>query len=230
MMGRLVVKVGLLAVWLLSTGCSTYAAARYSGSADNVTALRTHRGQVINVGSFKAPEENAELMCRAVGPIKTPDGEPFSAYVRKALISELKFAEVYSAEAPVTLSGTLEHIDFSSTSGTWDMRLTVKSSNGRSLTVNKQYEFTSSFIAETACNQAAQALMPAVQDLINKVVTHKKFAGLLVADGSQPVAEEPEPPAEKTFMTDCPQQPDESARERAIRCKALAKEKGGGNS
>jgi len=61
---------------LALTGCSTYSVSRYSMSADNVTALRDLSGKSINVGAFTAKEPGQkEIMCRGVGPIKTPDGE-----------------------------------------------------------------------------------------------------------------------------------------------------------
>ncbi len=41
------------------------------------------------------------------------------------------------------------------------------------------YGFKSGFDAITACNQTAQALGPAVQDLIKKVVTDPQFAILI---------------------------------------------------
>jgi hypothetical protein len=36
-----------------------------------------------------------------------------------------------------------------------------------------------------------------------------------------------EAPAQKSYLSDCPAKPDESSRERAIRCKALAKQQAG---
>jgi hypothetical protein len=118
-------------------------------------------------------------MCRGVGPIKTPDGEPFSEYVRKAPLNELQNANAYSASAPVTITGNLDAIDFSSTVGSWNMALSVASSNGRSMAVYESYSFTSSFYGETACNQTAQALMPAVQNLIGKLVQSSEFIELV---------------------------------------------------
>jgi hypothetical protein len=162
------------------SGCSTYAAHRYSISADDVVCLRTLEGKTINVGKFTSTEpELKQISCRAVGPIKTPDGETFAEYIREALLDELRMANVYSADAPVTLTGNLDEIDFSSTSGTWDLTLTVNSSNGKSITVTENYSFTSSWVGETACNQTAQALMPAVQNLIGKFVQHERFKELV---------------------------------------------------
>ena len=169
----------LLILLILSSGCSTYATNRYSISVDNVTALRNLGGKTVNVGAFTATiTGQKEIMCRGVGPIKTPDGEPFSEFVRKALIDELVMANVFSSTAPVVLTGNLNNIDFSSTSGTWNLSLTANSSNGKSMTVTENYSYTSSFYGETACNQTAQALMPAVQNLIGKLVRSPEFADL----------------------------------------------------
>jgi hypothetical protein len=163
------------------SGCSTYAVSRYSNSADNVVALRSLKGKTVNVGPFTAVEAGRrEIMCRGVGPIKTPDGETYEEFIQKALAAELKLAEIYSSSAPVTLTGNLNRIDFSSTSGAaWELSLTVLSSNGKSITVDENYKYKSSYYGETACNQTAQALMPAIQDMIGKVVNHPEFAALL---------------------------------------------------
>lgn len=118
-------------------------------------------------------------MCRGVGPIKTPDGEPFSEFIRKALVDEMRISNVFSVSAPVTLTGNLDALDFSSASGGWNLTLTIKSTNGRSMTVSEQYSFTTSFYGETACNQTAQAFMPAVQNLVGKVVRSPDFAPLV---------------------------------------------------
>ena len=162
------------------SGCSTYAAYRYSISADNVMALRSLNGKTLNVGPFTSSQPGlSEIACRAVAPIKTPDGEPFADFIRKALIDELKIANAFSPTAPVTLTGHLNKIDFSSTEGNWDISLTVQSSNGKSVTLTENYAYKTSYFGETACNQTAQALMPAVQNLIGKIVRGPEFEALL---------------------------------------------------
>lgn len=169
----------VLSIFVLS-GCSTYAASRYSSNADNVVALRALSGKMVNIGPFSATRlGEREIMCRGVGPIKTPDGEPFSEFVRKALADELKMAGSFAVSAPVTLTGNLDAIDFSSADGNWSLALTVKSTNGRSMSATESYSFTTSFIGETACNQTAHALMPAVQNLVGNIVRSPQFALLL---------------------------------------------------
>lgn len=185
---RLLATFAMFAV----SGCSTYAVPRYSPSVENVTALRTAKGTQVNVGPFAAKgREASSITCRAVGPIKTPDGEPFSQYIRKAFISDLTLAEVYSAAAPVTLTGTVDKVDFSSTSGGWVLALTVASSNGKSVHVDETYDFSSSFFGETACNQTAQAFMAGVQDLIGKLVRDPGFGPLIGAVAPVPPSAPP---------------------------------------
>jgi hypothetical protein len=84
-----------------------------------------------------------------------------------------------ASPAPVTLTGNLDKLDFSSTSGKWTIDLTLTSSNGRTLTVNEVYDYESSFVGEKACALIAQAFTPAVQTLIGKVFRHPEFTDLL---------------------------------------------------
>ncbi len=181
------VKMMIGAVALVAlAGCSTYSVSRYAISADNVVALRSFQGQKVGVGEFTSSPKNektgadlAEIMCRGVGPIKTPDGESFASYIKKAMVDEMKMAEIYAPDAATAISGNLDAIDFSSAGGHWDMRLTLKSSNGRSMSLTESYPYTTSFYGETACNQTAQALMPAVQDLVGKAVRSPEFKTLV---------------------------------------------------
>jgi hypothetical protein len=171
--------IAMLAIVTL-TGCSTFATSRYSPSVDNVLALKKHKGAQVKVGNFSSFEPGlAIITCRGFGPVKSPDGEPYSEYIKKALTDELKMSELYSADAPITLTGQLNALTFSSTSGNWNMSLTVNSSNGQSVTVNENYKYTTSYVGETACNQTAQAFMPAVQDLIAKLVRGNDFKALI---------------------------------------------------
>ena len=47
------------------------------------------------------------------------------------------------------------------------------------MTATEDYRYTSSFSGETACNQTAQAFMPAVQNLVGKLVRSPQFAALV---------------------------------------------------
>src|SRR5690625_7659363 len=92
----------LAAMSVFATGCSTYATDRYTISMDNVVALRSLNGQTINVGEFSASApDKRSIVCRSVGPIKTPDVETYSEFIRKAVLDELRMDEVCSDAAPV---------------------------------------------------------------------------------------------------------------------------------
>ncbi len=170
----------LIALALTATGCSTYAVPRYTSNADTVQALRALNVNGVAVGSFtSSKQDHREIMCRGVGPIKTPDGESFTEFVRKAFVSELKFANIHRDVADITISGNLNGIDFSSLEGAWNLDLTLMSSKGRSFNVKESYQFTTSYYGETACNQTAQALMPAVQNLVTKAVRSREFQELV---------------------------------------------------
>jgi len=165
-------------------GCTTtYVASRYSISADNVKTLRTFKGQTVNVGPFSAANPGqTEIKCRGRGgaPIRTPDGEAYEDFVRKAFVDDLTIAEIYSPNATITIMGRLDAIDFSSfAEASWNIGLTVTSSNGQSFSVFEDYRYPSSLDGAIACNATAQALMPAVQNVIGKVIRHPNFPALL---------------------------------------------------
>jgi hypothetical protein len=179
-------RVTVVAMILVSVtaGCATYAASRYSISPETVSALRAYRPKTVAVGRFTAAEPGvSEITCRAVGPIKTPDGEPFEEFIRRALIAELTIAELSASSAPITLTGDLERLGFTSgvywSDAAWDIALTVKSSNGKSLMVRERYAFSASYAGGAGCQNTAQALMPAVQNLVGKIVMHPEFRALL---------------------------------------------------
>lgn len=70
----------------------------------------------------------------------------------------------------------------------WYLLLTISDTAGHSFAVSEDYDYQSSFVGETACNQTAQALMPAVQDLIKKIVSNPEFKGIVA--GSRDIAEQ----------------------------------------
>ena len=176
-------NLSIVIVALALSACSTYMPQRYTIAADTNVALKAIPVGNINVGAFKGPTgfDNA---CRAAGPIAPPDGLSFEAYIQKALADELKVAGKFDDKTPkVTLSGVVEQLAFSSargvTGGSWDIGLRVNSSNGKSTFVSEHYEFNSGYVADTACKQTAEAYLPAVQDLIGKLVKSPEFLKLV---------------------------------------------------
>lgn len=162
-------------------GCTTMSTARYSVSADNNQALKAYAGSKALLMPL-AMETDYNAKCRLVGPIKALDGMTLDQLITKAFNDEFKFADIYS-DSGVRLTGAVTKAEFSSTAGLtngwWDIGVRLDSSNGKSLSVANKYEFKSGFDALTACNHTAQALGPAVQDMIKKAVTDPAFGDLI---------------------------------------------------
>jgi hypothetical protein len=175
--------VALIPFALLLGACSTFTTPRYAINADTNVAIKAMNVKGVSVGTFTGPA-SFDNSCRAAGPLAPPDGMSHTEYIRKAFEDELKVAGAYADGAPrVTLSGDVNKLSFSSarglTGGTWDIAITLKSSNGRAMPVAEHYEFESGFVADTACKQTAEAYFPAVQDLIGKAVRSPEFRELL---------------------------------------------------
>jgi len=173
----------LLPFVMLLTACSTFVTPRYSISADTNVALKALGVSGISVGLFGEPAD-FDRGCRLVGPLAPPDGMTHAAYIKKALEDELKVAGLHAATSPrVTLTGAVRKLAFSSsrglTGGSWDIELTMYSSNGKSMTTSEHYEFESGYMAETACKQTAEAFLPAAQNLIGKIVRAPAFRDLV---------------------------------------------------
>lgn len=177
-------KILLTISVLCLSACSTFTPQRYSISADNNVALKAIGVGNINVGAFSGPS-TFDRACRGAGPIAPPDNMTFETYIQKALADELKVAGMFDDKTPkTTLSGNLEQLSFSSsrglTGGEWNIQLRVNSSNGKSISVSEHYLFESGFVADTACKQTAEAYLPAVQNLIGKLIKSPGFKGLLL--------------------------------------------------
>lgn len=172
-----------LSVAVLLAGCSTYTTPRYSINADTNVTLKSLGVSNVAIGTFAGPV-NFDTGCRAAGPLAPPDGMTHTDYFKKALEDELKVAGAHASGEPnVTLSGAVEKLSFSSsrglTGGSWDIGVTLSSSNGKTMKATEYYEFQSGFVADTACKQTAEAYMPAVQNLIQKIVRAPEFKTLV---------------------------------------------------
>jgi len=178
-MNKLLILSAALAGSLL-VGCTTMSGARYNVSVDNNQALKAYAGSAVRLAAMDSVQYDPN--CRLAGPIKPLDGMNIPELIQKAFNDEFKFADIYSDNG-ITLNGKMDKILFSSsagiTNGWWDLGVTLTSSNGRSMSASNRYEFKSGFDAMTACNHTAQALGPAIQDLIKKVVTDPAFGTLV---------------------------------------------------
>ena len=175
-------KILLMAMaTVLLSSCSTMQPPRYAISVDNIQKLKAYDGTKVELSSLNQSVK-FDSNCRLMGPIEPADGLTFPQFISKAFNDELKMANIYSTDG-VKISGEIAKVEFSSvtglTNGYWDIGLNLKSSNGNNLSVSNKYTFKSGFDAITACNATADALSPAVQDLIKALVNHPDFSTLL---------------------------------------------------
>jgi len=166
---------------ILFTGCGIKSS-EYSASAQNVQTLKKYENTKIAVNKFtaKTPGEYSTL-CRLAETITTPNDEPYETYIEKALKEELLMAGMYDANSKIKISGYVEEVVGSSMLGDayWSFKVKVSSENGKEYTVSTKKEYSSSFVAYTACNNMGSTFAPSVKQLINDIITHPKFATLL---------------------------------------------------
>ena len=170
----------VVAMLLLLTACS-HNSPRYAASANNQEKLRSlatdNPTKKLGVETFTAAETGRKsIVCRAAGTVATPDGKTFEKYIEDSLTSELKMSNLYAADGP-KLKGQLQSIDFNSNigAGKWIIKMQLSCANSTSFTVESQYDFSTNFIADIACEQVAQALPAATQDFIAKVLDTPEF-------------------------------------------------------
>ena len=178
---RTLKKLLVLLFTLSISACSTMQPPRYAVSIHNVESLKELENAQFYVSEL---DQSAEFKstCRLIGFIEPADGLTMSEFITKAFNDEARMANVYSKDG-VSISGNVNKIVFSSvkgvTNGYWDIGITLYSTNGESMTVDNIYNFKSGFDAITACNATADALSPAVQDLISKTINDPRFFQLL---------------------------------------------------
>lgn len=166
-------KIIALAAVVLLAGCATYVTGRYSMSPDNVMAVRSWSGVKLNIGDFSEAANVSNKACNYKGAIKTMDGETYSQFIKKALVTELKFGGAYSDSAPITITGRLDKVENSTAFSTdWTLVMTLTSSNGKSTVITEKYNYNGSVFgtAASTCGGLATAFVPAVQDLVAKMI------------------------------------------------------------
>lgn len=178
-----------LALLLAATGCTNYLAPRYVPAAMNQARLAQRPAHKVALGAFRSLE-SFDSLCRLAGFVSPPDDLGVDEYIRHALEDELALAGWLEPHYPhVTLTGELELAEFSSmraiVGSSWTLQLRVHSSNGRALVVSEEYESSSGLDGMIACKQTAEALMPAVQDLLQALLKRPQFSSLLVPAGAR---------------------------------------------
>ena len=172
----------VLFVAVFASGCA-YTIEKYDSSGDNVVVLqKTGAKKAVKVGTFSAKaEDKAFITCRAAGPVSTPNNKPYADYIRDAFISELKSVGIYSETSVNEISAHLDSIDFNSNigSGRWDIAITFSAPNKAPVKIATSHPFETSWSADRACTEVANAFEPAVQSLLKQLYTDPGFKQLI---------------------------------------------------
>ena len=165
------------------SGCSTTNSTPYKASTGNVIAIQQSLeslGKQVSIGTVSMASGVKESpTCRLMGPIKVAPGKSLAQYIKDAFIEELFMAKAYDPTSQSVINTKIESIKFSSFSpASWDIVMTVSSSNSPGYSVSVNYGFDTSWDAYSACKNVADAFGPVVQELLGKVVTHPQFSSL----------------------------------------------------
>ncbi|DAB39427.1 MAG TPA: hypothetical protein CFH83_00870 [Sulfuricurvum kujiense] len=168
----------------LFSGCANKVP-NYSNSPQNIRAVKNLQKEektAVTIASFKAKNEGeSKVMCRLATPVGTPDGMTFAKYVEDALAVELEMGDMIDPKSKTIISGSLENVYGSTVLGNayWEHTLKLTSTNGQSMEIMSRYDYESSFSAYSACSEMQRSYLPAVQLLVNKIITDPRFKDLV---------------------------------------------------
>lgn len=162
--------------------CESTSSLPYQVSTQNVLAAQRSLAEAeasVSVGAFTAAEGVGKPTCRLMGQLDIAPGKSVHTFIRDALEAELFQTGRLNDSAPA-IRGVVESIDVDTMgTGHWTLTLHVASdANPTGYSVTATHTFASSFSAYSACQNAATAFNPAVQSLLNAVVTHREFSSL----------------------------------------------------
>ena len=168
----------LIVTILLLSGCETLSVQQYLPTQQNTSVIKNvmmmSNISSLAVGEFTTSHPGQfESLCGINKLIRIPNNTPPDIYIRNALINEIKEAGVYSLdqiEAERVITGHLDTFKLDSDTGSWIIQVTISLNTGDVYTVSETYEHD-----EISCERAASTLVPAVQDLIYKIVSNPAF-------------------------------------------------------
>lgn len=169
-----------IALSSILVGCG-FTVNQYGASIENVTKTKNSGLKPVSVGTFSSFNPGMHgISCRAAGNVGTPDEGSYESYIQKAFTDELKLAGLYDENSTLKLQGKIEELDFNSNigAGKWVISLTLSSNTSSGYKTTATHEFSTNWVADKACQQVAQAFVPAVQQLIFQTVGNPKFGEL----------------------------------------------------
>ena len=150
-------------------GCGPLTLDHYKPEPDNTAELKKLKSADIGLGEFINVQKY-----KGNCSITPPANQTYAAYTKQAFSKELKAAGLLNENNPrITLSGRIEKLE--SSTGTWDMTLTLISSNGKSMTTSEHYEFDTA----GGCIKTSDSFISTLQEVFYSAVTSEEFLTLI---------------------------------------------------
>ena len=185
----------LLLGLFLTFGC-TFVIPNYSTQESNTLRLKTLQdsgAKKIAVGDITKISSKISMNCR-LNATAIEGGLSVEAYIRKALIAELKEANLYSKTSEKKLTGNIDYISLSTHEGLvgspipsfgnakWSITITFKGSGIKSFPIPSLYLFPlMEGPFDNFCENTMKNFGPAVANLIKIMFNHPSFTEFLTS-------------------------------------------------
>lgn len=165
--------LGLLSLLILIQGCSSNNIRPFRPDPRTCKKVsRKVKDVHVNVRA-KEPQQSS-VSCRMVGPIYLPGKATFQQYIQKSFESTLDHADALAhdaASAKHVVDLYIEDINSSSVAGEWIIKGTLSINGGAPQPFKSVTEYGTSFIAVTACRNAADSFDHATEELVELVLS-----------------------------------------------------------
>ena len=159
-----------LAGLILLGGCA-FQVPDYAEHASGKPPIAAPTTNKYKVGDFIAKNPVDSIHCRGNFPgVHTRGKMPFHAYIREALVEDLKGAGIFAANAGNIINAVLEKVDYHSMSGVWEIEMRVSVTNMDPFDLRSKYDYDTSFIYFIACPNSAKSFPDAVRDFNAKLI------------------------------------------------------------
>lgn len=169
----------LLASLFMISGCQVATVPSYQISSHNIIKLKKELSdRTIALGNITlAKNVNTHMLCRLSGPIVLPANVSIQEYLKDAIQKEMLGSGVFDADADNRLHVNITKLDFiSSMPAYWIINARIFSTAyPTGYNVHVKHRFHTSWIADNACTNTADALVTAVQAFIGKIIDHDDF-------------------------------------------------------
>lgn len=173
------IMIGLSAILMLSA-CASVNVPKYTPGVVTSSELSDSLKEKVSLGEFTYSQDSTSIDCRGGANIELPNQMRYTQYIRRAFEAELITAHRYTATNNAhKLSVNFKKIDFSSIDGKWVISGYAQVDAHSPVFINMVSNFGTSYDWQSACQNVANGLGPAVQSFITQTLTNQKIANYI---------------------------------------------------